>query len=77
VPVAKGEGKQSTKVSELDPIPKLRVVELARGPNLPIPQIELDELAVRGDPANIGAKPRRIVHTRPIDSKVLSPCSRC
>jgi hypothetical protein len=45
--------------------------------NVPIPQIELNVLAVQGDPANIGAKPRRIVHTRLIDSKVLWPCSRC
>jgi hypothetical protein len=71
LPVAKGEGKQSTKVSVLDPIPKIRMVELAPGLSVPIPQIEVNVLAVQGDPADIGAKARRVVHTRLIESKVL------
>lgn len=71
LPVAKGEGKKSTKVSILDPIPKLRMVELAPDIKVPVVSVNVDVLSVAGDPANIGAKPRRIVHTRLIDSKVL------
>jgi len=71
LPVAKGEGKQSTKVSILDPIPKIRVVELAPDIKVPILSVNADIISVAGDSANIGAKPRRIVHTRLIDSKVL------
>jgi hypothetical protein len=70
-PVAKGEGKQSSKVAILDPIPKLRTVELAPDIKVTVPTVSLDVLAVSGDPANVGAKPRRIVHTRLLDSKVL------
>lgn len=71
-PVAKGEGKQSTKVAILDPIPKLRadVIEVMPGLKIPVVSVNIDILSVQGDPANIGSKPRRIVHTRLIDSKV-------
>lgn len=71
LPVAKGEGKQSSKVTILDPIPKLATVELAPDVKVPIPVIAVDILAVKGDPADLGAKPRRVVHTRLLDSKVL------
>lgn len=71
VPVANGEGKQSTKIAILDPIPKLRSVEIAPDVKVAIPTISLDVIAIAGDPADIGAKPRRIVHTKLLDSKVL------
>ena len=71
VPVAKGEGKKSTKIDLLDPIPKLVTVELAPDVKVAVPQINLTIIAVQGDPADIGAKPRRVVHTRLLDSKVL------
>jgi hypothetical protein len=71
VPVAKGEGKKSTKIDLLDPIPKIEMVELAPDVKVPIPQVNVRILAVQGDPADIGAKPRRVVHTRLLDSKVL------
>ncbi len=71
IPVAKGEGKKSTKVELLDPIPKIEMVELAPDVKVPIPQINLKIVAVQGDPADIGAKPRRVVHTKLLDSKVL------
>ena len=38
---------------------------------VPIPQINLKIVAVQGDPSDIGATPRRVVHTRLLDSKVL------
>jgi hypothetical protein len=71
LPVAKGEGKKSTKIDILDPIPKIEMVELAPDVKIPVPQINLRIVAVQGDPADIGAKPRRVVHTRLLDSKVL------
>jgi hypothetical protein len=71
VPVAKGEGKKSTKIDLLDPIPKITMVELAPDVKVPVPQINLTIVAVQGDPADLGAKPRRVVHTRLLDSKVL------
>jgi hypothetical protein len=69
--VKKGEGKQSTKVTVLDPIPKLTVVELAKDVRIPVPQVGLTVLGTNGDPADVGASPRRIVHTRLVDSKIL------
>jgi hypothetical protein len=71
LPVKKGEGKKSTRVSLLDPIPKITTVDLAPGLNIPVPQVEVTIVRVEGDPADIGAKPRRIVHTRLVESKVL------
>jgi len=71
LPVAKGEGKKSTKIDLLDPIPKIEMVELAPDVKVPVPQINLRIIAVQGDPADIRARPRRVVHTRLLDSKVL------
>jgi hypothetical protein len=71
LPVAKGEGKQATKISILDPIPKLHMVELAPDIKVPVVSVNVDVLSVAGDPADIGARPRRIVHARLIDSKVM------
>jgi hypothetical protein len=70
LPLQKGEGKQSTKVEVL-PLPKITTVDLAKDVPIPIPMISVDALAVHGDPADIGAKPRRVVHTRLLDAKVL------
>ncbi len=68
VPVAKGEGKKSTKVDLLNPLPKIEMVEIAPDVKVPIPQLTITIVAVQGDPADIGAKPRRVVHTRLLDS---------
>jgi hypothetical protein len=73
IPVTKGEGKQATKVSVLDPIPQLRVdqLEVAPGVKVPIVSLSLNLFSLQGDPANIGANPRRVIHTRLLDSQVL------
>jgi hypothetical protein len=85
VPITKGEGKQSTQVSVLDPIPKVEVVPTGRrDPNEPtqpdpsdplnkirIPQVVFTILRVDGDPVDLGAKPRRVVHAWLVQSKVL------
>ena len=52
LPIAKGDGPQSTQVRILDPF-------------------SLSFLAGTADPSDVGAKPRRVVHTRVLDSKVL------
>jgi hypothetical protein len=71
LPLAKGEGKQSTMVEVLPLLPKVTMVKLAPDVDIEIPVVSIDALAVHGDPADIGAKPRRVVHTRLIDEKVL------
>jgi hypothetical protein len=71
VPVAKGEGKQSTKVTILDPIPKIHMLKVDEHTEIPIPEVHFTIFATDGDPSNIGAAARRIVHTRLIESSVL------
>jgi hypothetical protein len=73
VPLAKGEGKSSSKVSLLDPIPKLRVVEvpLPDGRTMPIPSIQIDLFRAAVDPANAGAQPRRVVHAHLLSSSFI------
>jgi|GEM_PF-1917485 len=73
IPLSKGEGKQSTKISVLDPIPKLRVdqLEISPGVKVPIVSVGVDVVNIQGDPAAIGAKPRRVVHSRLVESKFL------
>jgi len=67
VPLKQGEGPKSTKVSVLGP-PK--VVMLDAGvialPMLVVPVAELN-----ADPADLGAAPRRVVHTRVVSRQVL------
>jgi hypothetical protein len=71
VPVAKGEGKKSTSVELLNPLPKLETVELGPGVKVTVPIVQVTVIAVNGDPADIGARPRRVVHARLLDSQVL------
>jgi hypothetical protein len=69
-PVTKGEGKNSTKVTILDPIPKIHMTEIVPGVVVPVPEVNITIFGTNGDPSNIGASPRRIVHTRLIASNV-------
>lgn len=73
VPVGKGETKDSAAVNILDPIPKLRVVELpiTKDVKLPIVSVQLDIFSTNVDPADLGAKPRRVVHAHAIDTQVM------
>jgi hypothetical protein len=75
VPLSKSEGKDSPKMTILDPIPKFRVdtIELG-GPNgakIPVPSVELDLFSTNADPSNIGAKPQRIVHAHVVDTQLM------
>jgi hypothetical protein len=67
VPLKQGEGPKSTKVSVLGP-PKVVMVD-AGGVALPMLVVPLAELDA--DPADLGAAPRRVVHTRVISRQVL------
>lgn len=73
IPLSKGEGKDSAKVSILDPIPKVSVdyLELGPGVKIPIVSIQLDIFRATTDPSNLGAKPRRVIHSRLLDSTVM------
>ncbi len=72
-PVARGEGRDSAKTSILDPVPKLRVYawEPSPGVKIPIPTVELDIFRTNVDPANLGSKPRRVIHSRLLDSAIM------
>jgi hypothetical protein len=75
IPISKGEGKDSPKMTILDPIPKFHVDYLeVGGPNgakIPLPSIELDLFSTNADPTNIGAKPRRVVHAHVLDTQLM------
>lgn len=64
VTVKKGEGPKSTKVTILDPTPKLHWVPVTPGSKdlIPIPSIGLTILGTDADPSEIGAVARRVVH---------------
>ncbi len=69
----KGEGKTATRVEVL-PLPKVictEVDESKSGVKMPTCVLSAPILATDGDPADIGAKPRRIVGTKVIERTVL------
>jgi hypothetical protein len=69
--VGAGEGAQSTKVAVLDVLPSVHMAEIARGLTLPVPKVAGDAIAADGDLADLGARPRRVVRARLLDSLVL------
>lgn len=73
VPISKGEGKESVKTAILDPVPKIRVdyYEPSPGVKIPVPSVQLDIFRTNVDPTDVGAKPRRVIHTRLLDSTVM------
>lgn len=73
LPLKKGETKESAKVNILDPIPKVRMTELQIDQNtkIPVPSVQLDIFSTNMDPTDIGAKPRRVVHSHLVDSRVM------
>ncbi len=71
VPVAKGEGKDSTKVEILNPLPKVEMLKLGKDIEIPVVVWNVTIFGTNGDPANIGAGARRVVHARLLDSKVM------
>ncbi len=73
IPVSKGETKDSPKVSILEPTIRNEEIELGGpgGPKITVPTIQLDIIGTNHDPSNIGAKPRRVVHTRVLDTRLM------
>ncbi|HEY8074707.1 MAG TPA: hypothetical protein VIF62_11365 [Labilithrix sp.] len=71
LPVAKGEGKDATKVEILNPLPKVEKLKLSKDIEIPIVVWSFTIFGTNGDPANIGAAARRVVHARLLDSKVM------
>jgi hypothetical protein len=67
----KGDGKDCTKVAILDVLPKRKQLKLSKDLEISVVTIEGDAISISGDAANSGAKPRRIVHTRLLASKML------
>jgi hypothetical protein len=69
VPISKGEGKDSAKTTILDPVPQVKVdyLELGPGVKVPIVSLHINLFSTNADPSNLGAKPRRVIHTRVLD----------
>ena len=66
----KGDGKQSSSVAVLDVV-KYREVQVTKDFKVPVITPDPDLISVHGDSVNAGAKPRRIVQAKLLDSKVL------
>ena len=73
VPLTKADGKHPTRVAMLDPLPRLeeQSVEIAPGLRVRVSAVVWDVIKVNGDPVDVGAKPRRIVHTELVESSTL------
>jgi hypothetical protein len=73
IPLKKGETKESAKVSILDPIPKVRMqdVWIDKNTRIAVPSVQLDLFHTNMDPTDIGAKPRRVVHSHLMDAQVM------
>lgn len=75
LPVKKGQGKRSPKITILDPTPQMLEMEIpgASGEEkikIPIPGLVFNVLSIAGDPADIGAPARQMVRVEIIDEKV-------
>jgi hypothetical protein len=73
VPVQKGEGPRSSKLTLLDPIPKIGCTKLTvgSGSEICIPAITVTLIDTNIDPTDPGAKARRVVHARVVDERPL------
>jgi|GEM_PF-2048083 len=75
IPLKKGEGKRSSKITILDPIPKLLQLEVpgTHGPEtikVPVLSAVATILNVAGDPADIGAPVRQMVRVEVIEERL-------
>jgi hypothetical protein len=75
VPLKKGQGKRSSRISIFEPVAKVEKVLVPQpgggSIEMPVPQMGVGVLGVAGDPSDIGAKPRRIVHAEVESQKLL------
>jgi hypothetical protein len=76
VPVKKGQGKRSSRVTLLDPLPKAVTFEIGDDElnkakiKIPVPALLFTLLNVAGDPADIGAPARHIIRVEVLDEKI-------
>jgi hypothetical protein len=80
IPLKKGEGKRSSRLELLSPRVELGTVTIpdpGGGDPIELPSLEvgLSVLGLFGDPADLGATPRRIVHTR-VEQQSVVPAER-
>lgn len=75
VPLKKGQGKRSAKISILEPKAEVKMVDVPQPGGgtvrMPVPEIGVGVLGVAGDASDIGAKARRIVHAKVESQKLL------
>lgn len=75
VPLKKApkESKHPSKIVILDPIPKVHMVPVddEGKVRLPVPQVGVTVLGIDGDPVDIAALARRVVHARVTSQRVL------
>lgn len=67
------ESKRPTKIVILDPLPKVHMVPVDEDGKvkIPVPQVGVTVLGVDGDPVDIAALARRVVHARVTSQRVL------
>ena len=76
VPVKKGQGKHSSKISILDPTPELLELEIAHDEQgratvkVPVPGLVFSLVKVVADPSDIGAPARQMIRVQVLDEKV-------
>ncbi len=75
VPVKKGQGKRSSKITILDPTPKMLEFEIPGATEdekvkIPVPGLVLTLVALAADPSDIGAPARHIIRVQVIDEKI-------
>jgi hypothetical protein len=80
IPLKKGDGRRSSRLELLSPRVELGTVTIpdpGGGDPIELPSLEvgLNVLGLFGDPADLGATPRRIVHTR-VEQQAVVPAER-
>lgn len=80
IPLQKGEGKKSARLEILTPridVGTTTIPNPGGGDPIELPSVELglDVLALLGDPSDIGATPRRMVHAR-VEKQTIVPEDR-
>lgn len=73
IPLKRGDGPQATRVDIIPLLPKIVQVPVDGEGKvaIPLPMIDFTILGVAGDPADIGAKVQRVVHSRLVGSRIL------
>ena len=75
IPVKKGQGKRSSKISLLDLKPQVLEFEIPNekgdeSVKLPVPGIQFNVLTLAADPSDLGAPARHMIHVQVLEEKV-------